>query len=115
MVYCGYGILWVYYGLLLSILGLCWGYIGRMEKNMETIVVFWGNIKIIEILQEGGAGFCTLGTRAVGWWRFRFSSLGGGDGIQGELEKWHITSCADGNTPDLFLKDAENFALQLKI
>ena len=30
-----------------SILGLCWGYIGIMEKKMETTVVYWGYIGVI--------------------------------------------------------------------
>ena len=25
-----------------------WGYIGIMEKKMESIIVFWGNVGIME-------------------------------------------------------------------
>ena len=29
------------------ILGLCWGYVGIMDKKMKTTIVYWGYIRVI--------------------------------------------------------------------
>ena len=39
-------------GLEFRVKGLYWGYIGIMEKNMETTIVYWGFIGIMEKQME---------------------------------------------------------------
>ena len=42
----------VYWGIYRDyigvVLGLYWGYTGRMENKMETTIVYWGSIGVIK-------------------------------------------------------------------
>ena len=39
-------------GLGFKVIGLYWGYIGIMEKKIETTIVYWGYIGIMEKKME---------------------------------------------------------------
>ena len=41
----------------IGIKGICWGYIGIMEKRMETTIIHWGYIRVRIIGSLGFLGF----------------------------------------------------------